>query len=105
MRLKPNCKYEFINQAIADATLVCYHVLNKHGYEFVKTSIADGEHGEGSLHPSGEAFDFRSKHIPLVERKKAILKEIQESLTQDFDVLLENIGEPNEHFHLEYQPK
>ena len=91
--------------AISFAATAVNDVFNKTGYEFIITSCNDSKHGLHSLHYSDAAFDFRSKHISKTEEKQQILSLIKEALTADFDVLLEEAGADQEHFHLEYDPK
>ena len=85
--------------------LVVKSVLSEHGYDTVITSGVDSKHGYGSLHYSGGAVDIRSKHIPTIVEKHQILREFQENLPADFDIVLEYLGTSNEHYHMEYQPK
>ncbi|HDZ25365.1 hypothetical protein LCGC14_0359080 [marine sediment metagenome] len=57
------------------------------------TAIRDGNHGFGSLHYDGLAFDFR--------KGKGISKlDIQDMLGLDYDVV-----EHEGHYHVEYDPK
>lgn len=79
-------------------------VFDGHGLECIVTSGADSTHKPGSLHYKGRALDFRTKHIPA-EQRKLVLRDLQEELGEDFDVLLEGVGKPNEHLHVEYDPK
>ena len=72
--------------------------------ELVITSANDAHHSATSLHYAGAAVDIRSQSInrvsvgPLCDR-------INQALGPDFDFILEDHGGPNEHFHLEFQPK
>lgn len=90
----------YILYAMNVADLVFY----KNGFECVITSINDGEHEAKSKHSDGNAFDARSHHIPSKFKKEEILKTLKISLGRDYDVLLENLGEDNEHYHIEYDP-
>ena len=74
-------------------------------YETIVTSVKDGKHKPGSLHYSGLAADFRSKHISGLVLKNAIVESIKSSLGDQWDVLLEHLGKPNEHIHVEFDPK
>lgn len=105
MYLKPTVKFGNPLLAIAFAATIVNDIMNKAGHEFVVTSCNDSTHSEHSLHYSDSAFDFRSKHIPASVDKQNILSQIKAALTGDFDVLLEQAGTDNEHFHLEYDPK
>ncbi len=74
------------------------------GVELVVTSVLDGRHSRGSLHYVGHAVDLRTKSLPR-RTKVATLKKLREALGADYDVILEGEGTPNEHAHVEFQPK
>src|SRR5437868_4651615 len=105
MQLKSTVKFGNHLMAISFACIAVNDIFNKAGYAFVITSCNDSTHGLHSLHYSDAAFDCRSKHISKTEEKQQILSLIKEALTADFDVLLEEAGTDQEHFHLEYDPK
>lgn len=85
------------------------------------TSGADGEHMPGSYHPQGLAFDFSLQPVVAVSkvglcvaiahRLGGSARETRLSPTQllydggDFDVLLDDLGLPNEHAHVEFDRK
>lgn len=71
--------------------------------ECVITSANDSKHSERSLHYKGCALDFRTHNY--ANDKQALRDRIKAALGQDFDVLLESVGTPNEHIHVEYDPK
>lgn len=77
-------------------------VFRNFGEELVVTSCNDGKHSDTSLHYHGFAFDARSKE--LVCDKQELLKELRARLGAEFDVLLEDLGGNNEHYHIEYDP-
>ena len=85
---------------VADALWQRYSVV-----ECVVTSCNDSTHKTGSKHYAGRAADLRSKNLPSTSVKHAVLVELREALGPDFDVLLESELTPNEHFHIEYDPK
>ena len=62
------------------------------------------EHMEGSLHGQGYALDFRVHHVHESWRERLLIH-IRRELGSDFDVVHEYIGEPREHFHVEYDPQ
>ena len=78
-------------------------ILGKYG-EVVVTSVRDGQHSEMSLHYRGLAADLRSKHLTQEQRHTALIL-LKRELGADYDVLLESEGKPNEHFHIEFDPK
>jgi len=63
------------------------------GCDLYITSLEEGNHSPGSLHPIGEAFDFR--YASLVS-----IKEIKAVLGPDWDVVAEL-----DHIHAERDPK
>lgn len=95
----------------------CYRAR---GYEVVVTSCGDSTHKKGSLHykdPEGHvrAVDIRTKNIQtiVVEGKpllrdqvlRGITAELKGQLDAEFDIILEDLSGPNEHLHVEFQPK
>lgn len=67
------------------------------------TSLLDGTHMVGSLHYKGYAADFRTKGTGLAKR---LFDEVRKALPPNqYDVLLENLDQPNEHIHVEFDPK
>ena len=78
--------------------------MQRHGQEALITSLNDGTHSSTSLHNSGNAADLRSRFFG---NKQAVLQDCKEALGMSvhYDMILESEGQPNEHFHLEYQPK
>ena len=69
------------------------------------TSCFDGKHGRHSRHYNLAALDFRSKDFPDLATKNEWLAAMRTELGPDFDVILEAVGTPNEHFHVEADPK
>lgn len=105
MILKPGVKFGNHIMAILCAMRVVETIYEKHGVEFVITSINDGKHMDRSLHYEDRAFDVRTKNIPFSVQKESIRKEIKTALGNDFDVILESEGTDNEHLHVEHDPK
>lgn len=105
MRLKSNVKFGSSELAMSFAISVVNSVFIKHGYEFVITSVNDSQHMKGSLHYQNKAFDCRTKHLPDEQTKLAILADIKEGLTEDFDVLYEKPDDLGQHLHIEYDKK
>lgn len=69
----------------------------------VITSIEDGQHMAGSKHYQGLAFDIRLNDVIFDhERLRA---EVQLLCGLAFDVVHENHGQPDDHLHVEYDPK
>lgn len=80
--------------------------------EVIVTVGEEGVHKTNSKHYSGNALDFRTKHLSSyaspparVDMLQAIARKLKTSLGPDYDVVLENINELNEHLHVEYDPK
>ncbi len=105
MRLKAGVKFGNPIMAICFAAQVAESVFQKHGYDFIITSVNDGKHMDGSKHHTDQAFDCRTKHIQDEFSKKLVASEIKESLGEDFDVIIESLGGDNEHIHVERDVK
>ncbi len=88
--------------------VLCYgiaeSIFNEMGFGCVITSAIGKEHMDKSLHPVGYALDLRTKHIDADTIKLQIVEEIKKALPQ-CDVILESLGEDQEHIHFEMDPK
>ena len=78
----------------------------------VITSGRDGRHSWTSLHHSDNAIDVRTKpHLRgglngvTKTGRQAVADALSNLLWPLFDVVLEDLGGPDEHLHIEYQPK
>lgn len=65
----------------------------------------DGEHSRASLHYAGAGDDFQITGFQNNTAKLKFEEDVRPCLGQDFDFLLEDLGKPNEHWHVEFQPK
>jgi hypothetical protein len=66
----------------------------------VITSGSDGTHMAGSKHYTGEAIDLRSKTMSPTIRG-SFIKTLRAALGPQFTVLLEHVGEAQEHVHIQ----
>ena len=73
-----------------------YFQMDKHA---VITSGLDGTHSHNSLHYSGNALDWRTRHLES-KQKTDLARQAQDLLGPDYDVVLEST-----HLHVEYDPK
>lgn len=73
--------------------------------ELIVTSLNDGAHRQGSFHYKGEAADLRTHNLPNSSARRNARDLLAGHLGKDFDVILEDLGGPNEHVHLELDPK
>ena len=96
MRIKEGVKLDGISTDITKIFHIVEFHLNRHAQEMWITSALDGEHMPGSKHYSGEAIDVRI--WDLVNKEDCVTK-IQESIGDDYDVVLEA-----SHIHIEYDP-
>lgn len=70
--------------------------------DWTVTSINDSKHVIGSKHYSDKALDLRSKNFGSNTLKMEFRDRIAFALGDDkFTILLENLGTPNEHFHIQ----
>lgn len=105
MKLKTGVRLTDLCPQMVLAALVIDGIYTKRGLECVITSANDSKHSDASLHYKGRALDFRTHYDALNWKELALRDEIKEALGQDFDVVMEGVGEPQEHLHAEYDPK
>ena len=84
------------------AAVIVNDIYAAHETECVVTSCNDSVHKDDSLHYEGNAIDVRTKNY--TGDKTALRNEIAFALGDEFDVILESLGEANEHLHIEYDP-
>lgn len=101
------CKNNVHFKRILSQTYSLFPVLEKVWGMFavdiniVITSANDSSHMARSLHYEDKAIDVRSMNLTDTQ-KRLILEQLKLQLDQDYDILLENIGTNNEHFHIEF---
>ncbi len=93
-----------VQAALNVGLMVVASIFDRYGFDCVITSAVDGRHSTNSKHYKGFAYDLRSKHLPDLTTKRAILRDIKAELDEEFDIILEAVGQANEHYHLEYDP-
>lgn len=100
-------KLKDLSPQILLALMAAERVFEKYGYDCIVTSVNDGKHSINSKHYVGYAVDLRSKHIKTLKEKLDIFSELKINLTapSNYDILFEYEGLPNEHYHIEYDPK
>ena len=99
MIFKEGVKINGIKPECTIALAICDSIYIDYGQGMVVTSVTEGEHMSGSLHPVGFAFDLRTRDF-MVDDLERIRQSLIEALTDEFDVVLEV-----DHFHIEFQPK
>lgn len=104
MRIKNGVRFHSLDVAMCIATVLINDVYREHGCECVITSGVDGVHHFNSLHPSGGALDFSTHTIPA-NLLEMVLASVRSRLGIAYDVILEDRAKPNEHLHVEYDPK
>lgn len=80
-------------------------ILIKRGATMTISHALDGVHTRASIHYAGGAEDLVFSSPLDLATKQKIHTEWQSSVGQDFDILFEDPGAPNEHLHCEWQPK
>ena len=104
IKFKPGVSLEQLQPQMLIALEAVREEFTRWGLDTVVTSANDGEHMEGSKHYTGAAFDFRTKHSAGLG--KGIAGACKMKLGPlGFDVVFEHEGQPNEHLHVEYDPK
>jgi hypothetical protein len=106
MTLKYGVSIIGIRAELVLGLMVADGIYNEHQKELMVTSCVDStKHMATSLHYKGLAADLRVNNIPTDVEKIAIHQEIKAALGGQWDVLLEGLGTPNEHIHMEFDPK
>ena len=82
----------------AVAIPIIFEIFRDFGVSPVITSGIDGVHSNNSLHYSGRAFDFRTRHVHPDNRLELIAS-LAAALGEEFDVVLET-----DHIHIEFDP-
>jgi hypothetical protein len=84
------------------ALISATEIWRDNGSTLTVTSATDGTHTRASKHYTGCAVDLRTRG--LADPEKAV-RELQDALRDDYDVILEGRGTANEHCHVEFDPK
>jgi len=101
MTIHPNVRAHGLSTNLLLALFIADQVYRELGYEMVVRHLKDGKHKRASLHYIGNAGDLRTWDVDAEE----IVIQLRKRLGSEYDVVLEDKGGPNEHIHLEYQPK
>jgi len=96
MLIKAGVDISRLNREIRRALPLTQDVLDEFSIELVVTSTYEGNHGEGSLHYSDDAYDFERPKVHAL----AIRDNVKMKLGYNYDVVLEG-----DHIHIEYDPK
>ena len=114
MKFKSGVRLRGLVPQMAIAGQVVEEVFREFGVPCMLTSGNDSKHGAGSLHHCLEgkytdgrcrANDYRTKYPELNGREQELRDRVKAALGDDFDVVIEDIGEDDEHLHVEYDPK
>lgn len=113
MRLKEGVSLANIVPQIVFAAFVADECYKRRGLECVITSANDSKHSAHSLHHSKigkytdgmcRAIDLRTHYVELNSFEIQLVNELKDRLGPDFDVVLEGVGTPQEHVHIEWDP-
>ena len=67
------------------------------------TSVNEGRHKSQSLHYAGRAVDIRRNIYPE-DLAKEVTRRFKALYDSEYDLIEEAVGQPNEHWHLEFDP-
>lgn len=104
LKLKPGVKLHDLSPQIVLAIQVAHGQYLRRVPEMVVTSCNDSVHGRNSLHAIGHAVDLRVHGIGDIEELALDILEALGGAVGQFDVVVEGLGTPNAHIHIEYQP-
>lgn len=99
LALKPGVRLTGIRPEMIIAVIAASALFEREGVDCIITSGIDGKHSVTSLHYTGAALDFRTKHVSR-EAANRISHHLRHALGRDFDVIHEST-----HIHVEYQPR
>ena len=99
MYLKKGVKTLGIKPELLFALQVADSVWDDYEEELWVTSLTEGKHGVGSLHPMGMAADLRTRYF-TDQQKLLVASELRNRLGEDYDIVVETT-----HIHIEYHPK
>lgn len=105
MRFKPGVNPFGITPELILGLMIADGIYSDLNINMTITSLNDSIHGVKSKHWIGSAGDIRTRDLPGDIDPDEVRKEIAENVGSDYDVLLESKGTPNEHIHIEYDPK
>jgi len=105
LSIKLGAKLVGLKTEILVGLLIIEKVIESYGFDTVITEGTGGQHMPNSLHYKGLAVDIRSKTLNLPTNKQNVIKEAKLFLGDEYDFIIENEDQLNEHFHLEFQPK
>lgn len=100
MLLKPGVSLLGAKPELVIGLMVADTVYSGNGEQLTVTSIAEGVHSRKSRHYLGMAADLRTNNIDKL-KTRVILTQLKHNL-QEFYILLEHEGEPNEHIHMQF---
>lgn len=106
MSIKPGVDLRGLQPQMAIAYTIACEIYARHGSTgmCVITSASDGVHGPNSLHYKGLALDLRTNNI-IDAFLPVIVRELTAALGEQFDVVFEDSHGPNQHVHIEFDPK
>ena len=106
IRIGPKARLHGLRPELHFANLVLEGILQAYGGVVMTLSHGmDGVHSRASIHYAGGAEDLVFSKWVALDTKEHIFSDWKASVGQDFDVLFEDPGGANEHFHCEWQPK
>lgn len=111
IKFKNTCRFEVFSPTLAWILLCLLEFTRKHSDMLPTdgvwiTSVNDSAHMKGSKHYSNEALDVRSHNFthdqkaPFINLLTAMLNSNPDDPNK-FDILFEDQGTPNEHFHVQ----
>lgn len=105
LRFKETVDFGCIKPPMLVALMVCEALFNEVDADVWVTSCCDGVHKRASKHYDGFAVDLRTKHLRDTTIVEDLVLRLKSHLGSQYDVILEDRLSPNEHIHVEFDPK
>lgn len=105
--IKPGVVFYGIQPEMVVCDGIVEQTFQRYSLRCTRTSIVGKKHGSRSLHPVGFAVDYRTRHIAGSGRLQTITMLVDDlkAALPCCDIVFEHEGEPQEHIHVEYDPK
>ena len=106
LELKPGVRLHGLCSQMVLATEIVREYWEELDVDTLVVTVGmDGSHVAHSAHYRGEALDFRTHNLAASIGRDTVVHELQRRLGADYFMQIEDVGQPNEHLHIEWRPE